>query len=35
MTKLSPQAQAVLDSAGRKDWYRNDDIAAELENHAN
>jgi len=30
MTDLSPQAQAVLDAAGRKTWYRNDDIAAAL-----
>ena len=30
MTELSPQAQAVLDAAGRKDWYRNDDIATAL-----
>ena len=27
---LSPAAQAVLDAAGRKAWWRNDDIAAAL-----
>jgi len=27
---LSPAAQAVLDAAGRKTWYRNNDIAAAL-----
>ena len=30
MTDLSPAAQAVLDAAGRKTWYRNNDIAAAL-----
>jgi hypothetical protein len=30
MTDLSPAAQAVLDATGRKNWYRNDDIAAAL-----
>ena len=35
MTKLSPAAQAVLDAAGRKIWYRNDDIAAALRAAAN
>ncbi len=30
MTDLSPAAQAVLDAAGRKTWYRNNDIAAVL-----
>ena len=29
-TPLSPAAQAVLDATSRKDWYRNDDIAAAL-----
>jgi hypothetical protein len=28
--QLSPAAQAVLDAANRKIWYRNDDIAATL-----
>ena len=28
MIDLSPAAQAVLDAAGRKTWYRNNDIAA-------
>ena len=30
MIDLSPAAQAVLDAAGRKTWYRNNDIAAAL-----
>ena len=30
MTDLSPAAQAVFDAAGRKTWYRNNDIAATL-----
>ena len=30
MTDLSPAAQAVLDAAGRKTWYRNNLIAAAL-----
>ena len=30
MTDLSPAAQAVFDAAGRKTWYRNNDIAAAL-----
>jgi hypothetical protein len=30
MTDISPAAQAVLDATGRKNWYRNDDIAAAL-----
>ena len=30
MTDLSPAAQSVFDAAGRKTWYRNNDIAAAL-----
>ena len=30
MIDLSSAAQAVLDAAGRKTWYRNNDIAAAL-----